>query len=49
VHQAIFMNVMAFLVFAVAAVHYAQAPACMECSSKMRHRADCPRRRDGDA
>jgi hypothetical protein len=48
-HPAIFLNVMAFLVFAVAWVQYEQAPVCMDCSSKLRHRGDCPRRRDGDS
>ena len=37
----ILIDVLAFLVFAWAWVEFEKAPTCLECSGKMRHRADC--------
>lgn len=43
------LNALVVAIFAVALLRLEQAPSCLQCSGKLRHRADCPQRRDGDA
>lgn len=43
------VEILAVMVFAVAWLRFERSPTCVQCSGKLRHRADCPERRDGDA